>query len=415
MTDSRTRLVVGCMTGTSLDGLDVALVKITGSGLDIRAELLGHHALPLPEALRATLMSLASGEANPPITYMRAARALGELHADGVEQLLQICSPSLEGEGRGEGEALSRQADGDKTIASKIDFITAHGQTIWHAPGSRASEREDDHAGMSWQLFDPWPVVRRLNRPVCYDLRQADLIAGGEGAPLTPIADWVMYRDKAEVIFNLGGVCNATWLRGAGPQELKAFDLVPCNLLLNGLAERLLGVPYDRDGHVALSGRPRRAVCKAIEKHAMPTGGVSKSLGRESFARDWLTEVLGADPQASEADTLSSAIELICRMIGIFVIGMEQADISMVLAGGGARNHALVQTLGRELSAMGTIALSDDLGIPCEAREAMGFAVLGALSQDGVPISLPQVTGATNPGVAGVWAGLGWSWTRSST
>ena len=386
MADERTRIVAGCMTGTSLDGIDVALVRITGTGLEMKTQLLRHHAESMPEQLRATLMSLASGEAREPIVYMRAARALGAFHAQVLEQLLAggLVPP----------------------IEQPVDFITAHGQTIWHAPGSRAGEREDGHAGMSWQLFDPWPIVRRLKRPVCYDLRQADLIAGGEGAPLTPIADWVMYREQAEIVINLGGVCNATWFSGTGIEGIRGFDLVACNLLLNSLSEQLLRQPYDRDGQAALSGRPRKAVCAAIEKYALPVGGAGKSLGRESFVDGWIEKVMASDPHAAHTDILASAVEVICRMVGLFVIGIDEVNLSLVLAGGGVRNMALVRGLREEMQSLGTVALSDDLGIPCEAREAMAWAVLGAFSQDGVPVSLPQVTGAKDPGVAGVWAGL---------
>jgi len=379
------RIIAGCMTGTSLDGLDVALVKITGTGLEMRAELLGHHAVSLPEDLRAALMSLASGEAREPIVYMRAARALGELHAGGIEQLL---------------------AGGGHPPGAKLDFVTAHGQTIWHAPRDSRKDDLSQPEPKSWQLFDPWPIVRRLKVPVCYDLRQADLVAGGEGAPLTPIADWVMYRDRAELVFNLGGICNATYFSGESPRDIRGFDLVPCNLLLNGLAERLLGKPYDTDGQCALAGKPSRAVVNAIKKDAMPHGQGVQSLGRESFRADWLDRVLESQPNANAGEVLASAVEVVCEMIGLFVMGLEEVDLQMVFAGGGVRNKALMQGLRTQLKVMGEVLISDDMGIPCEAREAMAWAVLGALSQDGVPVSLPQVTGSTNPGVAGVWAGL---------
>lgn len=364
------------MTGTSLDGLDVALVKIIGTGLEMKAELLGHHALSMPDVLRSTLMSLASGEANEPIVYMRAGRALGELHADGLEQLFtQLPDVSC-------------------------DFVTAHGQTIWHAPGSKDS----NGAGMSWQLFDPWPIVKRLNIPICYDLRQADLIAGGEGAPLTPIADWVMYRGKAQWVVNLGGVMNMTWLNDS-PAKVKAGDVCPCNLLLDGLCKRLFGKSFDENGDIAMAGSVDPVVQGETTDHIFADHG-SKSLGREQFDAQYLDGFVRIATALGEpADILRTA----CNMVGLAIEGETatwpfQRKPRIVLAGGGVRNRALVHQIEDVVS--GQVILSDDLGIPCEAREAMGFAVLGALSQDGVPISLPQVTGATDPGVAGVWAGV---------
>jgi 1,6-anhydro-N-acetylmuramate kinase len=402
MSQQRTRLVAGCMTGTSLDGLDVAIVKIIGTGLDMRAELLGHHALPLPDDLRATLATLSSGQSSEPITIMRAARALGEFHADGLEQLLLSCTLSLEGEGWGEGEALQRQARNKENNASKLDFVTAHGQTIWHAP---RDEQNDSGGGpKSWQLFDPWPIVKRLNVPVCYDLRQADLIAGGEGAPLTPIADWVMYRDHADVVANLGGVLNITKLN-IDPSQIEGGDLYPCNLLLDGLCKRYIDKAYDTDGALAERGQVQPALVEVISA-AIDEACLGKhSLGREQFSPDWLDRLVESiGDEASPEDVLRTAARLVAVQLGGEFREAGVAQERMVLAGGGANNQTLVTII--EERGYRDVCLSDDLGIPSEAREAMGFAVLGALSQDGVSISLPQVTGATDPGVAGVWAGL---------
>ena len=406
MAQDRTRIIAGCMTGTSLDGLDVALVKITGTGLDMQAELLGHHALSMPDDLRTTLMSLASGEANEPIVYMRAARALGELHADGIERLMASASRSLEGEGRGEGEAQSRQPINDKNSTPKLDFITAHGQTIWHAP---RDERTIAGGGpKSWQLFDPWPLVKRFNVPVCYDLRQADLIAGGEGAPLTPIADWVMYRStKNRTVVNLGGVCNVTYCGLLGIERIQAADLFACNLLLDGIVQKLFpGQRYDDRGSIAASGKALPFAAKFVmadmlEHSELAEGSndflidTRKSLGREIYNSQWVDGFIDAAGDGSPEDVLCSAVEEIASKVARLSRG------EMILAGGGARNDYLVDRIRFHRD---SAILSDDLGIPCEAREAMGFAVLGSLSQDGIPISLPQVTGATDPGVAGVWA-----------
>jgi len=370
------------MTGTSLDGLDAALVKITGTGLAMKAELLGHVAVDLPDELRSTLMSLASGEANEPIVYMRAARALGELHADGIDQLLAggLVPP----------------------LDQPIDFITAHGQTIWHAP----KDGSDELGGgpKSWQLFDPWPIVKRLGVPVCYDLRQADLIAGGEGAPLTPIADWVMYRDSADFVINLGGVMNYTRLF-TDVSETVGGDVSACNLLLDGICKKLFDQRYDSAGQLASKGKIDRDVRLAIHK-ALEGLDRSKSLGREQFTLAWIEQIVAdLSSETDPCDVLFTA----CEHVGLVVKNAtsprgDSRPRRVVLAGGGARNAELVRQI--DALADGPVQLSDDLGIPCEAREAMGFAVLGALSQDGVPVSLPQVTGATDPGVAGVWAGV---------
>ncbi|XAL98053.1 anhydro-N-acetylmuramic acid kinase [Phycisphaeraceae bacterium D3-23] len=395
MTPPRERIVAGCMTGTSLDGLDAALVRIVGTGLDMTAQYLGWVSHDMPPELRETLMHLASGGAAEPLTYLRAARGVGELYADSVQRLL------------------------DETQGPRPEFVVAHGQTIWHAP-------KDDGGPKSWQLFDPWPVVKRIGVPVCYDLRQADLIAGGEGAPLTPLADWVMYREKADVVLNLGGIVNHTTLFDDDFEYLPACDIGPCNILLDGLNQRLLGTPYDEDGATAAKGKRVQPVLHAIGKAIRSKHrehGHPASLGRELYNTAWLDELAESiRPLASIEDILHTAVIHTAIDACTAVDEYDEADFgetrrhTVVLAGGGTKNRALVDQIRANLGSQDVdlkmdydydVLLSDDLGIPCEAREAMGFAVLGALSRDGVPCSLPQVTGAKDPGVAGVWAGVG--------
>lgn len=376
----QTRHVIGCMTGTSLDGLDAVLTRIDGSGTAMTATYVGMVSRPLGE-LAEVLRSLTSGKAQPPIDYMRAARRLGELHAEAVADLL-----------------TSHDAE--------LDFVVAHGQTIWHAP-------RDEAGGLSWQLFDPWPLVRRLGLPVCYDLRQADLIAGGQGAPLTPLSDWVMYRDPAmdpaqtTLVANLGGICNLTrLLNGHAPDFMDGWDAFPCNLLIDGVVRSLLGDrDYDRNGEIAATGRFTDQLHRPVSQTicSMTASAEPVSMGREQFSPSWCEQLLrdhAAD--LSPEDAIASAVEVVARCFA-----SEQSDYRddrLVLAGGGARNPVLVDRIRKHVAPFGAeVLLSDDLGIPCEAREGMAFAVLGALAQDGVPITLPQVTGSTRPGRAGAW------------
>lgn len=272
---------------------------------------------------------------------------------------------------------------------------------------------------MSWQLFDPWPIVRRLNVPVCYDLRQADLIAGGQGAPITPLADWVMYRDSADMVFNLGGICNFT-VPCADPRYVVGRDLCACNLLIDGMVRMLFpGHQCDVDGSLSAAGKVRDDRVIGVQTQIKPTGDDTlKSLGREQFNDTWLKKVVdGSLAGLRPADALTTAIEGVAAEIGD-AIAVSGPCLKAVLAGGGAKNPRLVDAIQRRAYAMCveiccppcsredvaiSVITTDKLGIPCEAREAMGFAVLGALSQDGVAITLPAVTGAVRPGRAGAW------------
>lgn len=368
---SQVRLIAGCMTGTSLDGLDAALVEVTGEGLGIRARLIGMVSCELG-GLYDLLKPMAEGEPRAPLDYLLAARQLGELHADAVEDLCRQHLPA--------GVALS--------------MVVAHGQTIWHAPGD----------GVSWQLFDAQPVVKRLGVPVCYDLRQADLIAGGEGAPITPISDWVMYRHptRDRLIVNLGGISNVTHLPADGtPAQVTGADIGPCNLLIDGVVRHLFpDRRIDTDGQIARTGRINLEVYGLVQTHPAISGKARRSIGREDFTDGWVRGLVDhLKAKLSASDIVAGAVEAAAQLIGRTPFTGTQ---DVVLAGGGARNPVLVQRLRAVMKGQAVI-LSDELGFPVDARESAGFAVLGALCRDGVPITLPQITGATAPGVAGHW------------
>lgn len=377
---NETRLIVGCMTGTSLDGLDAALVEVHGRGLSLHAKLLGLESTSFDQTLRADLHHLAQSVGAVPIDYLRAARALGRLHAKTIAQLLN-----------------------QHHAVNKIDFVVAHGQTIYHAPAD-PQQANTDEPFLSWQLFDPWPIVHDLKLPVCYDLRQADLIACGQGAPLTPITDWLMYRDtqQSRAVVNLGGIANITVLpASADVSQIRASDVCPCNLLIDGLVERYFpDRQFDHDGKLAAKGR----LSDAIHAHIGPRPLHGRSTGREEFNQSWLQRMhdeVGAT--MTPVDAIAAAVEAVSKWVADAVTAAGLSDV--ILAGGGARNVFLVKRIQHHLAPTNTrVMLSDQLGVPCEAREAMAFALLGALSADGAPISLPQVTGARDPGVAGVWA-----------
>lgn len=364
-------MIVGCMTGTSLDGLDASLVEVTGEGLDIQARLVGMVSREL-DGLYHLLKPMVDGEAHTPLDYLRASRQLGELHADAVEEL---CGQHL-------------------PAGATLDMVVAHGQTIWHAPDE----------GLSWQLFDPHPVARRLGVPVCFDLRQADLIAGGEGAPITPISDWVMYRHptRERSIVNLGGISNVTHLPSDGtPDQITGADLGPCNLLIDGVVRQLFPERrFDINGEMARQGRVNLEIYTLIQNHPAINGKATRSIGREDFTESWVHGIVDQlRAVLSPMDIIAGAVEAAARVVAEAGFAGTR---DVVLAGGGAKNPVLVERISAALNGH-DVVLSNELGVPVDARESAGFAVLGALCQDGVSITLPMVTGANAPGVAGHW------------
>lgn len=388
------RHVIGCMTGTSLDGLDVALVRIHGNGLHLQATLLADLHWPLQD-LAATLRRFALGQAHPPVAYALAARELGICHARAIATLLQRCDEPIQ-----------------------PDFVVAHGQTIWHQPPTKTSPpQQPSTPGVSWQLFDPWPIVQRCRLPVCHDLRQADLVAGGQGAPITPLADWILYRHHAQCVINLGGICNITHWQENDNQgsTIAGGDITVCNMLLDGLIQRLVpGRAYDDAGKLAATGKPNQPLIRAMTQLISTAQANQQSLGREQFDRLFIDKMLeaagrtAAPDQAGTgslgpADVLASAIEAIVNHIDPAVQNIPGRGI--ILAGGGVRNNTLFHAMKLRDAEQHLWQLSDEVGIPCQTREAVCFAILGALSADGIPITLPRITHATNPGIAGSWSG----------
>ncbi|QQE10080.1 anhydro-N-acetylmuramic acid kinase [Planctomycetota bacterium] len=388
----KSRYIVGCMTGTSLDGLDAALVHVEGKGMEMRPTYVGMVSMSLGD-LAEVLAEMAGGKTHKPIEFMRAARRLGELYAQAVSK---VCKQYLP-----EGKEL--------------DFAVCHGQTIWHAP-------EDEIGKLSWQLFDPWPIVRKCKTTVCYDLRQADLIAGGEGAPITPAADWFLYGKLGlrKHVINQGGICNISTIpSGRDANEvmngITGGDKGPSNLLIDGVISRLMGLGYDKDGAVARSGKATDWLWDQLKQDAFNLKVEGKTtLGREDFDAAFFDQLMGMWPrEMNDADKVATATEAVAHVVVNSVIESDQSEnatneeIEVILGGGGAKNSYLVERIKSIADIEGggryRVKTSDELGIPADAREAMGFAVLGAMSRDGISPTLEKVTGAKKPGLAGAW------------
>lgn len=354
----RTRLVIGCMTGTSLDGLDVAAVEIEGEGLAMRAGRPRMHSAPLG-GLGGRLRDLAEQRPTTAADIAGLAHEFALLHAEAARAVLAGRRP---------------------------DLICVHGQTVYHKPP------------LSWQLFQPAPLARAMSCPVVSDLRQADLAGGGQGAPITPLADWVLYRELAReegraTILNLGGFCNFTTLpAGEDLSEIRAGDVCACNQLLDALARAVLRAPFDENGAAAGAGKVHEEALEDLLGVMRSQGRPGRSLGTGDELTDWIARWRH---QTEGADLARTA----CTGIAETAAERLSGTGPIYLAGGGAKNRTLAEALA---SACPAAVRPLEGG---EAREAACFAVLGALCQDRVPITLPQVTGVAAPApIAGVWS-----------
>lgn len=354
------------MTGTSIDGdLDAALVEIRGRGPAMRARFvagLSHPLGGLAEDLRriARQEPLAAGE------FARVARSFGEAHA----------------------EALARLA-AETGIAP--DLAVLHGQTVFHAPP------------LGWQLLDPWPVASRLGCRVRYDLRGANLASGGQGAPITPLADFTLFAGAAEtIVLNLGGFINATLVpaaaRGAG--AIRGFDICACNHLLDAVARARLGAAFDADGERASRGtvdaETRTRISHAIAPPDAPEATGTRPARRSLGTGDEAARLVACTAHLPPDDACRTVVDAIADA-AMRVLASEGADASarLLLAGGSARNRALRAAFAQRTAAP-VETTGESHGLPVHMREPVGIAILGALADDGVGYCLPAVTGVAS-------------------
>lgn len=295
-------------------------------------------------------------------------------------------------------------------------LIGLSGQTVCHLPSRRPYQT------VTLQLGDGSKVAARAQVPTIAEFRQGDIAAGGQGAPLVPWTDWVLFHhpSKHRLIQNIGGIGNFTWLpAGGGPEKVVAFDTGPGNMLIDALVTRVTDgrSTYDRDGRRAARGRVLEDVLARWMRHPFFKQPPPRTTGRELFGllflnAQWpLLRRASRDPNdwiaTATALTASSIADAFARFINPAYRSIKRAKgallpVEMIVAGGGARNRTLRAMLVEALPGV-VIRTMDEVGIPVEAKEAVSFAILAAACMDRVPGHLPQVTGAVEPAIMGHW------------
>ena len=393
-------IVAGVMSGTSADGIDVALVRIARSSARAmpRLKLLGHMAVPYPgDVRRRILVSMNSPRASV-ADLARLNFLLGELYAEAV---------------------LAAQ----KKLRVKAELIGCHGQTLYHQ--GTCAEFLGRELAVTWQTGEGSIIAARTGIPVISDFRPADMARGGKGAPLVPFLDYILYRDRriGRVALNIGGIANLTAIpAAASPNQIVAFDTGPGNMVIDALAEELFGQECDRDGKIAASGRVLEdVVTRFLDEVPFFSQRPPRTAGREEFGRDFAREFLHvARPVAARSPGDSSAIaesavakrDVIATATALTVRSIARAARrymprrgnfqEMIVSGGGANNPTLMGWLAGEARALGMrLRSSDEFGIPSNAKEAVAFALLAHETWNRRPSSIPSATGAERAAVLG--------------
>jgi anhydro-N-acetylmuramic acid kinase len=368
------RRVVGLISGTSADGIDAALVELEGAGETTRARLLGFRTRPFDPDLRARVLALGDARADE---LLRVHYRLGEEFARAA---LEVMEPA-----RGDG--------------LRAHLVGSHGQTARHHP--RAGEADGRAATL--QLGEPAIIAERTGLPVVADFRPRDVAAGGEGAPLVPLVDWLLFRraGATRACLNMGGIANVTVVTER-LETVRAFDLGPANMPLDLVVHAWTGgaETFDRDGAGAAKGRVDHELVAELLQHPFFELSPPKSTGREAFG-DVFVRPLLARYAGREGDLLASLTRFVAESVAAGIRRWVREPVAEVLvSGGGAHNATLMAALGTALAPVPVRSFAE-VGLDPDAKEAVAFAVLANETLFGRPGNLPGATGAAGPRVLG--------------
>jgi len=379
---------VGLMSGTSMDGVDAALVSIDANPDSPQAKLIDFTTLDYPEELREALEDLAIGHETTAEEVATLNTGVGVTFAGGF---FEVC--------RRAGFA-----------PESVDFVGSHGQTVAHVPPEVNSG--SPIAG-TLQLGPPSIIAALTGATTVGDFRSADIAVGGQGAPLTPYVDYLLRRskDSNRIILNIGGIANLTYLpRDCGPEDVVAFDTGPGNMVIDALFQTLFPGEgrYDEGGRRARQGEAYQEYVDDVLQDPYFEKPPPKSAGHREFGAPFAWQFQSRAEQAGmgRADILASAVSLttraIARAIGDFVANRGPVD-TVYVSGGGSHNRALFDGLASALGGIACLPV-DELGIPADAKEAVDFAVLARETLMGRPNVISSVTGASRALVLGTIA-----------
>jgi anhydro-N-acetylmuramic acid kinase len=393
------RLCVGLISGTSADGIDAALVRISKATDAARVELLEFDSVPYPAAVRDELLALYADDAPRAVARICSLNVvLGELFA---EAAIEVC----------------HQAN---VVPTALHVIGSHGQTVWHQPAPDPALPLSTLSTL--QIADPAVIAERTGVRVVADFRAADIAAGGQAAPLVPYFDWVVLRhpERNRAVQNIGGIGNVTYLPAGGDlAAVRAFDTGPGNMVIDGVTTLLTGgaATFDRDGAFAAEGSVDQALLDTLLEDGYLQQPPPKTTGRELYGEPFARRLLrdaglaegvlasGADASPDEQrrarDLVATATAYTARSIIDAYARWLPAIDETIVGGGGSRNPTLMRLLREGLAPI-SVAPIDDYGVNGRAKEAMAFALMAHDGLAGMRTNVPGATGARRAVTLGV-------------
>jgi anhydro-N-acetylmuramic acid kinase len=383
--NAKAMTVAGIMSGTSADGIDVAVVRILSGKERPKLTLLAHEGFPFPAALRRAVLAAMNADSTSTAELARLNWRLGLAYAEAVEATI-------------------------KRRKVKLDLIGCHGQTLFHQ--ARAEVYAGRKFACTWQAGEAAVIAAAIGIPVVSNFRPADMAVGGQGAPLVPLLDFVMFADmrRGRVLQNIGGIANLTAIPAAATAErVIAFDTGPGNMVIDALAQKLFDKPFDRSGAYAAAGTVLGTVLAEELRNPYFRLKPPRTAGREQFGRAYAAEFLVKCRRQSEKpeDALATATALTAQTIAEsykrFVLPrMQMSEVDYIVSGGGARNRTLMAMLAQRLEPLGCeLAASEQFGLPAEAKEAAAFALLAWQTWHQRPGNVPSATGAARAAILG--------------
>ncbi|MFZ3330719.1 MAG: anhydro-N-acetylmuramic acid kinase [Candidatus Acidiferrales bacterium] len=380
-------LVLGMMSGTSADGIDAALVRISGAPPSLVVKFEGHYHARFPARVRQAILRLANGGATTTAEISQLNFLLGEEFARVAVQA---------------GERW-------RLPLGKLELIGSHGQTIYHQ-GAASRFLGARSVASTLQIGEPGIIAARTGVTTIGDFRPADMAAGGQGAPLVPFVDYLLYRNQklGRVALNIGGIANVTLIpAGARVEDVLAFDTGPGNMVIDALASKISSGRklYDKDARIGLRGRVIRPLLEEMLRHRYLRQAPPKTAGREQFGQEYARKLLewAKKRRARPEDLVRTATIFTALSIADafrrFIFPRAHVN-ELIVAGGGTKNPLLMAQLGAALPGIEIVG-SERFGVPAEAKEAFAFAILAYEAFHGRANNLPSATGAKRPAILG--------------